>query len=220
MGSPKHCTPLLDRLYHQYLEDEDSAAFIHGVAQRYTTCTLERLATSGERVTRRAAVLALGYIGQYDSNGVLGLALHDDDRGVRILAENGIRELWCRCGTEAQRQRLSIIVRLNASQQYDQAILQATDLIQQAPWFAEAWNQRAIGYYQLAQYELSASDCHQALEINPYHFGAAVGMGHCYLELSDGFAALECFRRAVKLNPSMEDVRAQVEYLQRQLEGK
>ena len=31
---------------------------------------------------------------------------------------------------------------------------------------------------------------------------------------------LESFRRAVKLNPSMEDVRAQVEYLERQLEGK
>jgi tetratricopeptide (TPR) repeat protein len=213
-------TPLLERLYHQYLEDEDSAAFIHGVAQRYTVCTLERLAISGKRVTRRAAVLAIGYIGQYESNAVLGRLLYDDDRGVRILAENGIRELWCRNGTEIQRQQLSVIIRLNASQQYDLAIQQASELIEQAPWFAEAWNQRAIGYYQQGEYERSASDCHQALEINPYHFGAAVGMAHCYLELHDAFTALECFRRAVKLNPSMEDVRAQVEYLQRQLEGK
>lgn len=220
MGSPGYRTPLLDRLYHGYLEDEDSAAFIHGVAQHYTICTLERLASGGGRVTRRAAVLALGYIGSYESNAVLGRALHDDDRGVRILAENGIRELWCRVGTESQRQQLSIIVRLNASQQYDQAILRASELIEQAPAFAEAWNQRAIGHYQLAQYEQSANDCHQALEINPYHFGAAVGMAHCYLELQDAFAALECFRRAIKLNPGMEDVRAQVEYLERQLEGK
>ena len=212
--------PLLDRLYHQYLEDEDSAAFIHGVAARYTTCTLERLVIHGQRVSRRAAVLALGYIGQYESNAVLGKALHDSDRGVRILAENGIRELWARVGTETQRQQLSIIVRLNASQQYDQAIQRATELIEHFPWFAEAWNQRAIGYYQQGQYERSASDCHQALEINPYHFGAAVGMAHCFLELNDAFAALESFRRAVKLNPSMEDVRAQVEYLERQLEGK
>jgi tetratricopeptide (TPR) repeat protein len=220
VGLPAHRTPLLDRLYHGYLEDEDSAAFIHGVAQHYTTCTLERLATHGGRVTRRAAVLALGYIGQYESNAVLGRSLHDDDRGVRILAENGIRELWCRVGTESQRQQLSIIVRLNASQQYEQAIERASDLIEQAPVFAEAWNQRAIGHYQLGQYERSANDCHQALEINPYHFGAAVGMAHCYLELQDAFAALECFRRAIKLNPGMEDVRAQVEYLERQLEGK
>jgi tetratricopeptide (TPR) repeat protein len=150
----------------------------------------------------------------------LGKALHDDDRGVRILAENGIRELWGRAGTDTQRQQLSTIVRLNASQQYEQAIERANELIEQSPCFAEAWNQRAIGYYQLGQYDRSASDCHQALEINPYHFGAAVGMAHCYLELHDAFAALEGFRRAIKLNPSMEDVRAQVEYLERQLEGK
>ena len=220
VGSPGRSKPLLDRLYHQYLEDEDSAAFIHAVAQRYTVCTLERLALCGQRITRRAAILAIGYVGQYESNAVLGKALHDEDRGVRILAENGIRELWCRSGTDTQRQALSIIVRLNASQQCEQAIQLASDLIEQAPWFAEAWNQRAIGYYQLGQYEQSSADCHQALEINPYHFGAAVGMAHCYLEMHDAFSALECFRRAVKLNPSMEDVRAQVEYLERQLEGK
>jgi hypothetical protein len=45
-------------------------------------------------------------------------------------------------------------------------------------------------------------------------------MGHCYLEMDDPFAALECFRRAVKLNPDLEDVRAQIDYLQRTLEGK
>lgn len=220
MSSSDRRIPQLDRLYHQYLEDEDSSSFIHSVAERYTVATLERLALGGGRITRRAAVLALGYVGQYESNAVLGRGLHDDDRGVRILAENGIRELWCRIGTESQRQALSIIVRLNASQQYDLAILRASELIEQAPWFAEAWNQRAIGHYQLGRYEMSANDCHQALEINPYHFGAAVGMAHCYLELNDAFAALESLRRAVKLNPSMEDVRAQIEYLERQLEGK
>jgi tetratricopeptide (TPR) repeat protein len=210
--------PVLDRLYQQYLEDEDSAAFICAITKVYCPATLERLARGGRRTTRRAAVLALGYVGRYESAAALGLALHDDDRGVRILAENGIRELWCRDGSESEQQRLEMIIRLNASQQYDEAIEQATTLLESAPWFAEAYNQRAIGHYQQGRYEEAAADCHQALEINPYHFAAAVGMAHCYLELEDGFAALECFRRAVKLNPSMEDVRAQVDYLARQLE--
>jgi tetratricopeptide (TPR) repeat protein len=212
--------PTLERLYQQYLEDEDSVAFIQGVAERYAICTLERLAVAAGRLSRRAAVLALGYLADYESNAVLGRALHDDDRGVRILAENGIRELWCRTGTPQQRQQLNVVLRLNASQHYEEAIKRATELIREAPDLAEAYNQRAIGYYQMAQYQLSAADCHQTLELNPYHFAAAVGIAHCYLELHDGFAALEHFRRAVRLNPSMEDVRAQVDYLQRQLEGK
>ena len=60
-------------------------------------------------------------------------------------------------------------------------------------------------------------DCHQALEINPYHFTAAAGMGQCYLLQDNPVAALEAFRRALRLNPGMEEVRAQVVRLQRSL---
>ncbi len=44
-------------------------------------------------------------------------------------------------------------------------------------------------------------------------------MGHCYLELFDAVGALEWFRWALQVNPDMENVRAQVGYLQRTLEG-
>ena len=58
-------------------------------------------------------------------------------------------------------------------------------------------------------------DCHQALEINPYHFTAAAGMGQCYLLQDNPVAALEAFRRALRLNPGLEEVRTQVVRLQR-----
>ena len=45
-------------------------------------------------------------------------------------------------------------------------------------------------------------------------------MGQCYLELNDPIGALDSFRRALTLHPGMEDVRAQVSYLERALEGK
>lgn len=213
-------SPSLDKLYQYYLTDEDSAAFIRGVSLRYTVATLQRLAENGRRISRRAAILAIGFVGDFGCNSILGKALLDDDRGVRVLAENGIRNLWYRGGTDSQSKQLRIIVRLNTCEQYEQAIELADELIKDAPAFAEAWNQRAIAYYHLEHYHKSAEDCKQALEFNPYHFAGAVGMAHCYLELNDGFAALECFRRALKLNEDMEGVRAQVEYLQRTLEGK
>ena len=165
-------------------------------------------------------MLALGFVSDMRSNAVFGEGLHDDDRGVRILAENGIRQVWLRDGASIHRQRLAELVRLNASHQFDHTLLRGTEFIEQAPWFAEAWNQRAIAFFHLDRFDDSANDCHQALELNAYHFGAAVGMGHCYLELGDAFAALDCFRRAVKLNPDLEGVRKQIEYLQRTLEGK
>lgn len=212
-----HRQPLLDDIYEDYLVDQQSAEFVRRVTGRYSIATLQRLARTGQRMTRRGAVLALGLLADYESNHVIGCALADDDRGVRMLAENAIRAVWHRAGNELQRDQLKIILKLISAGQHVEAIDRATQLIEQAPWFAEVWNQRAIAYYQLERYSESIRDCHQTLEINPYHFAAAAGMGQSYLKLNEPVAALECFRRALRLNPNLEGVRTQVVYLQRTL---
>jgi tetratricopeptide (TPR) repeat protein len=212
--------PDLERLYHRYLETENTAAFIQSVSQGYLLSTLERLASGGRHVTRRAAIMALGFLGEYAQSRTLGRALHDRDRGVRLLADNGIRQLWRRDGNTSQQQTLTRIIRLNNNEQYAEAVREAGALIDDAPWFAEAWNQRAIGFFARRKFEDAANDCHQTMELNAYHFGAAVGMAHCYLQLDEPFAALENFRRALRMNPDLEDVRGQIESLQRALEGK
>jgi tetratricopeptide (TPR) repeat protein len=212
--------PFLTLLYQQYLANQDTAAFIRKVSQTYTQGTLERLASHGGPDVRRSAVLALGFLGDYEANHAMGRALIDDDRTVRMLAENGIRNLWNRAGTQEQCQQLAVVIRLNTAQQYRQASERATRLIEEAPWFAEAWNQRAVARFALGEFEESIHDCHQALEINPYHFAAASGMSQAYLHLGDHVSALEGFRRAIRLNPNLEGARAQVARLTRIIEGK
>jgi tetratricopeptide (TPR) repeat protein len=213
-------SPTLDLLYEKYLHHEQTAQFIRAVSQRYLPSTLCRLAAYGSHVSRRAAVMALTFLGDYSHNAVLGRALQDRDRGVRMLADNGIRGLWRRDGNIRQQADLGVIVRLVNAEAYHDAVDLATDLLDEAAWFAEVWNQRGIAHFALRQFEDAANDCHQTLELNPYHFGAAVGIGHCYLEMDDPLAALESFRRALHLNPGLEDVRAQVNVLQKQLDGR
>lgn len=169
-------------------------------------------------MSRRAATLALTFLGDYRSNSVLGRRMSDSDRGVRMLAENGIRELWTRDGSIEERQWLSSLVRLNRSDRFRQVIQEATRLLAVAPGFAEVLNQRAIARFNLKHYRKSAEDCRQTLELNPYHFAAAVGMANCYLELNNAVAALDSFRRALLVNPSLEAVRTQVHFLERALE--
>jgi tetratricopeptide (TPR) repeat protein len=215
MDSESTRHPVLRELYEQFLADEDAAAFVHRVGRRYNTATLERLVQYGSRLDRRAAVLALGYLGNYESNTTLGRALCDADRGVRLLAENAIRSVWVRAGTERQRREINSVIALNTAADYKNAYHRVNRLLDEAPWFAEAWNQRAIAGYCTERYEQSIRDCQQALELNPYHFGAAAGMGQCYLKLGVRSMALEAFRRALKLNPNLEGVRANVAYLER-----
>jgi tetratricopeptide (TPR) repeat protein len=207
----------LHRFYQRYLRDAETAPFIKAVSERYTVGTLLRLARNGTRISRRAAVMALSFLGGYECNGVFGNALSDSDRGVRMIAETGIRQVWCRAGNEVQRQQIGVVIRLNSTRQFDEARVRSSQLIAQAPWFAEAWNQRAVAYHGLQFFDEAVRDCQQALELNPYHFGAAAGMGQCQLEQSNPVAALESFRRALRINPDLDHVRAQVVRLQRTL---
>jgi tetratricopeptide (TPR) repeat protein len=210
-------TAVLVIYYNRYLTNNDCALFVKRVLRRYSSATLERLVTVGDHITRRAAVLALSMVGDYESNTVLGRALVDRDRGVRSIAEAGIRELWRRVGSREQRQMLDRVIELNDERHHTEASHLATELIHSSPWIAEAWCQRGIANYHLGQYDAAIRDCHQALEINPYHFTAAAGMGQCYLLQDNAVAALEAFRRALRLNPGLEEVRAQVVRLQRAL---
>jgi tetratricopeptide (TPR) repeat protein len=205
--------------YQDYLDRPDCSAFSSRVGDRYTVGTLQRLAGHPRRAVRRAAVLALGCLGDYDSNPTLGAALLDEDRTVRILAENSIRQVWTRAAGEKDRMQLETIIRLNAARQFDKVLRMASDLIRREPAFAEAWNQRAYAHHALGHYDESLRDCHEVLEINPYHFIAAVGMGRAYLELGNPISALESFRRALRLNPDLEGVRAQAARLAKMVEG-
>jgi tetratricopeptide (TPR) repeat protein len=210
--------PFLSRAYDQYLENQDTATFIRKVSQVYTQGTLQRLVEHDSAKVRRAAVLALGYLGDYEANAALGRALQDEDRTVRTLSENSIRSVWTRAGAENERRLLGAIIRLNSAQHFEAAIRRASDLLSRAAWLAEAWNQRAIAHFSLKHYEEAIHDCRQALEINPYHFAAAAGMGQAHLERGNHVAALESFRRALRLNPDLEAVRVQVARLVRLIE--
>jgi tetratricopeptide (TPR) repeat protein len=162
-------------------------------------------------------VLAIGQVGDFASNGSLGRALVDVDRGVRLIADNGIRLVWCRWGTASHRRRLSTVMRMNAAERHADAARLATQLIDTAGDMAEAWSQRALAYYHLDRLSESIQDCEQTLALNPYHFVAAAGMAQCHLRLGDRHAALEGFRWAVRLNPDLETARVQVVHLERTL---
>jgi tetratricopeptide (TPR) repeat protein len=207
--------PYLSQVYREYLESQDSAGFLLRVSQVYTPGTLERLVEHDAVEVRRGAVLALGFLGDYRVNATLGRALQDEDRTVRSLAEDSIRNVWTRDGAEEDRRELGLIIRLISAQQFQPAIRRATRLLGRAAWFAEVWNQRAIASFSLGRYEEAIRDCREALEINPYHFAAAAGMGQAYLELGGRDSALESFRRALRLNPDLEAVRVQVARLVR-----
>ncbi len=207
--------PILDRFYQRYLDDEDSANFIRGVVGHYTIGSLRRLAQHGQVTSRRAAVMMIGFIGDFSENEIMGKALSDRDRAVRMLADNGIRDLWSRQGQPEEQLKLGRLYKLVTNHQMDQAILVANELIDLNPEIGDAWSQRAIAYCAKGDTIAAVEDCCEALNRNRYHFLAAIGMGHCCLQLDDNSGALSAFRLALQINPDLENVRTRIHQLER-----
>ena len=206
--------PRLTTLYRNYRKQNDAKTFISQAMQYYSESSLIRLTGSTCVETRRAAALMLGFVGTYqEANNVLGRLLKDYDRSVRLIAESSLKSVWSREGSEEQRQKLYAVMRLVATQKYGEAVALANILLDEYPLFTEARNQRAIALFALKKFEESIEDSRIVLDLNPYHFGAAIGMGHAYLQLDDKLQAIECFQGALLINPNLETVRSHMERL-------
>jgi len=160
-------------------------------------------------------MLAVTFLGNARSFETIGLGLHDDDRAVRLLAEDGSRSVWHRGAPKGAQQALHVVMRHICAQQLDEAIDLSSQIIEANPGYAEAFNQRAIAHFEKEQVYDAIADCQQVMELNPYHFPAATGLGHCSMECGDLISAIEHFQHALRICPDLEYVRSQLDMLQR-----
>lgn len=182
--------------------DEAVERFRRTVRERYTEGTLARiLASHLDATARRAAAAALGLIGTMASNSTVANALHDTDDSVRRTAAEVIWEVWFRGTGDDPTDELQQAARLP---DVGERVAACDDLIARRPQYAEAYNQRAIQHFVRGDYNKSVADCEAALRLNPYHFGAAAGMGQCYVRMLKPRAALRAFEQALGLNPTLD----------------
>lgn len=204
--------------YQRYLNNGETARFIAAVAQVYSLATLQRLAASGDMYSRRAAALALGLIGDMRCNAILGPLLRSSDRKLRLVVDDALRAISAREGTATQRQQLERIVRCNECGNFERSIELATQLIESTGGSSETFHQRSLAFFQIDAIELSVDDCRQSLRLNPYHYAAMVGLGHCHLELGDLLESLFWFRQALDVYPDLEAVRLQIRRLEKAIQ--
>jgi len=194
------------------------------VAARYTEGTLQRLLDSSSTPARQAAALALGLVGSMKANEALAALLHDEDALVRQLATDALWALWYRADRPEHAEELQRLMRRSSTGEGTTAELLAgyEALLKKAPDFAEVYNQRAILYFRLGEWQKSAADCEKVLKLNPYHFGAAGGLAQCQMKLKRLRPALKAYRRAFRINPNLDGVHDVIQSLERLLgeEGK
>jgi tetratricopeptide (TPR) repeat protein len=133
--------------------------------------------------------------------------LHHPDPRVVDAAEHALWRLWFASGPAAVRSDLYRAMLHLQAERWPDALADLDAVVAVEPGYAEAWNQRAIAHYFAGDFCRSIADCRRALALNPNHFGALAGMGHCFAQLGRFDDALDCYHGALQIHPRMEGIR-------------
>jgi tetratricopeptide (TPR) repeat protein len=142
----------------------------------------------------------------------------DESEAKGITAS--IQRRWLRSGSDTADVLMSRA--MQAVEAKDQAlaieILDRVVVLQ--PEWAEGWNKRATVFFMLGDVTRSMADIRETLAREPRHYGALAGLGIILQSNGDRKAAYDVFRKALALNPFLNDVKQQVQRLESELGDK
>ena len=199
------------------LEAQDPDALLKLLKSRWDRQQIVSLLTCECCDTRKVAALALALVGGKCCLQDLGNQLNHPDPVVNQMAEHAMWSIWLRCGTPEANHELCCGTRALNRGDYELATCHFTHAIELDPTFAEAYNQRAIVKYLQERYCESLEDCTQTVERMPCHFGAWAGMGHCHAHIGRISEAVECYQKALAINPRLTGIKQALCELKQQL---
>ena len=94
------------------------------------------------------------------------------------------------------------------------ALRRFNEVVRREPGLSEGWNKRATLYFVMGRYRASIVDIGRVLELEPRHFGALAGLGMIYEVLGQPRQALEAWRRALAVNPHLQDAPRRIRQLE------
>jgi tetratricopeptide (TPR) repeat protein len=139
------------------------------------------------------------------------------DEVVSKSAEDALWSIWMQAGPPATRDQLAQAIQHIHKGVFKAALSVLDELLAADSDFAEAHHQRAIALHLLEQPEAAAKAYQRVLALNPYHFAAAAGLGHTYVERGDIRRALELYRLALQIHPGLAEIREAVKQIEKAL---
>lgn len=117
------------------------------------------------------------------------------------LKEEEIWDAWLLSGSPT----VDVLMRRGVEAQAMDDVELARDMYDRAiaikPDYAEAWNRRALLYFDDGKYDEAMADLEAALTHEPRHFGAWIGLGMIFESVEAPDAALKAYRKALAIHP-------------------
>lgn len=144
------------------------------------------------------------------------LKIADEGRQLQVI-ESQIWEIWLQHpNPDVERLMLLGTEKMNARAVTD-AMLIFTQLIENFPEYAEAWNKRATLNYMIGEQEASERDIQETLALEPRHFGALSGLGLVYLARNELVKAKKAFEDLIAVHPNSPNALANLKLINEQL---
>jgi tetratricopeptide (TPR) repeat protein len=190
------------------LERRDVQSVLDICKERWSADDVVSLLTCDNRDARKVAALALSLAGCQKCLEPLARTLRDRDPMVNEMAEHAMWAIWFRGGaTQEANHQLARGAMAMERKDIPHAIEHFDRAIRFDPAFSEAYNQRAIAKFMLERFDDSLADCRRVICLNPDHFGAWAGMGHCHAHQRHFAEAIACYEKALSVNPHMHQLR-------------
>jgi tetratricopeptide (TPR) repeat protein len=147
------------------------------------------------------------------------LKIAPDDASAKAI-EDRIWATWIASGSDTCTLLMTRVKDATDDKNYDLAIKLLDAVIALKPDYVEAWNRRATVYYLKQDYGRSLADLRVVLAKEPRHFGALSGLGLILQDIGDDKHALEAYRKALAIDPHLENLPEVVKTLGEKVEGR
>jgi tetratricopeptide (TPR) repeat protein len=133
--------------------------------------------------------------------------------------EEEIWDAWLVSGSPT----VDIMMKRGLEYQESQDAQSARDMFDRAiaikPDYAEAWNRRALLFFNDGKYDEAIADLESTLTYEPRHFGAWIGLGMIFESIDRPEAALKAYRKALEIHPHAAAAQQGEKRLSRVIEG-
>ena len=147
------------------------------------------------------------------------LAKAEDRDEARGLV-GAIERVWSRSGSDTADLLMERVTALFRQKDFKIARDMLDRLTEIEPQWSEVWSRRATTRFMDRDYAGAMEDLAHVLRIEPRHFMALVGVGSILEREENKAQALRVFRRALEINPQLDEIRSKVEKLTIEVDGR
>ena len=146
------------------------------------------------------------------------LATAEDEQSAEQTT-TAIARIWSVSGSDTVTVLMARAIKAAQEKNTELALRMLDAVVEQAPDYAEGWNQRAQLLYVEGNVERAVGDLRRVLALDPNHFRALGALAHILREVGEKKGALAAYKKLLQVHPFAQGAQQATDELDREVGG-